>query len=415
MIQEFIALFDNEVLFTALNYFSKAWPIWVPIILIDLAWHLWLSYVRRAWINKQGSIFLEVKIPRNQPKSPAAMEFVLQGIWENANITTPADAFWEGKTREWFSLEIVSIGGEVRFFIWAFPRWKRIIESRIYAQYPGAEVVEVKDYALDLHYVYEQNNIWGITTALVKPDAYPIKTYIEYELDKKKGDEQEEIVDPITPVIEYLGTMKPNEVAGIQIMLRAHASESYLYGRLSKKEDWQKGVKEEIKKMIEGETFIKSDGDRPASMLNLSKAQIDTVAAIQRNAGKLAFDTMIRCIYVAPQDIFDRTRGMGIIGSMRQFGSSNLNGIKPLWFSGLTHSWQDFNDVRKRYRLSTLINAYKRRSFFEDPYKHLNGKPYVLSTEEVATIFHFPGAVATTPTLMRAPTKKAEAPANLPI
>ena len=79
----------------------------------------------------QGSVLLEIKIPKDVPKSPAAMEFVLQGMWEPSAPGTFVDAFWEGKVRDWFSLELVSIGGEVRFFIWALPRWKKIIKSRV--------------------------------------------------------------------------------------------------------------------------------------------------------------------------------------------------------------------------------------------------------------------------------------------
>jgi hypothetical protein len=39
----------------------------------------------------------------------------------------------------------------------------------------------------------------------------------------------------------------------------------------------------------------------------------------------------------------------------------------------------------------------------------------VLSTEELATLYHFPGAIAATPSINRIPSKKSEAPANLPI
>ena len=366
-------------------------------------------------MSSQGYVLLEIKLPKDQPKSPAAMEFVLNGIWENANIATPADAFWEGKMREWFSLEIVAIGGEVRLFVWAFPRWKKIIESRIYAQYPGAEVVEVKDYALDLRYVPEQTFVSGVQTALVKADAYPIKTYVEYELDKKKGDEQEEIVDPLTPVLEYLGTFGPREVGGIQILLRAHAAEGYLYGRLIKKKDWSDDIKEEIKKIIEKETLVKPEKDKPQTLMALTEDQKEVIKSIQRNAGKLAFDAMIRLLYVAPQDNHEKTRMMGLIGSMRQFGSKNLNGIKPTFPFSFPHAWQDVNGIRKRERLNILVDSYKRRAFFGPKHRHRFNKPYILTTEEVATLFHIPGAVATTPTLKRAPSKKAEAPANLPI
>ena len=416
MFEELATLFNQEVFSIALRFLFSSWPVWVPLILINLAWRVWLDYVRRAWISKQGYVFLEIRLPKDVAKSPAAMELVLQGIWENANISTPADAFWEGKLREWFSLEIVSIGGQVRLFIWAFPRWRKIIESRIYAQYPEAEVFEAKDYALDLKYDPDKTmNAWGVNTALVKPDAYPIKTYIEYELDKKTGDEQEEIVDPITPVIEYLGALKPGEVAGIQILIRAHAKEGYLYGRLITKENWQGDIKKEIEKMVKEEQLAKPVEDsKGVTFLNLTKTQTETIAAIQRNAGKLAFDTMIRLMYAAPKDEFEKTRGMGIIGSMRQFGSANMNGIKPIFFT-FTHAWQDYKGMRKRVRMTNFLDAYKRRAFFGIPHYHLFGRPYILTTEELATIFHLPGAVASTPSPVRAPSKKAEAPANLPI
>ena len=63
-----------------------------------------------------------------------------------------------------------------------------------------------------------------------------------------------------------------------------------------------------------------------------------------------------------------------------------------------------------------MLEAYKRRSFFNTPFKNFHNNPFILTTEEVATLFHFPSAmVAATPTLARLPSKKAEAPANLPI
>ncbi len=415
MLSDFFSLFQNEVFLKALRIAWTLWPIWAPFVFITLAWSLWLEYIRRAWTSKQGSVLLEIKLPKDQPKSPAAMELVLQGIWENANIGTPAEAFWEGKLREWFSLEIVAIGGEVRFFIWTFPRWKKIIESRIYAQYPGAEVHEVEDYALNFHYAPDQTFITGVGTALVKGDAYPINTYIEHELDKKKGDEQEEIVDPLTPILEYFGTFGPHELGVFQILIRAHADESYLYGRLSKKKDWGDDIKKAIKEVIEEKAHIKPEKDKPASLMSLTDEQKHLIQSIERNGGKLAFDTMARLVYIAPQDNYEKTRMMGMIGSMRQFGSRNLNGIKPTFPLAIAYPWQDFNGIRKKEKVTTFLDAFKRRAFFGEPHHHIFDKPYVLSTEEVATIFHIPGAVATTPNLRRAPSKKAEAPANLPV
>lgn len=411
---ELFALFNAEVLSQAFALFLKAWPVWAPIVILNVAFSAWLNYIRRLWIGKQGSVLLEIKLPRDVPKSPAAMEVVLNGIYEPI-VGGLVDVFWEGRVRDWFSLEIVSHEGEIKFYIWAFPRWKKTIEARIYAQYPGAEVIEVPDYAMPVNYDPEKNNVWGATVKLTKADPYPIKTYIDYQLDKATLDDQEETVDPITPLLEYMGTLKKGEQAWLQILIQAHRKEGLLDARVRPKPDWNDAIKGEIKKILEKEAVVKPEKDKPASFMNLSDLQKETIKSIERNAAKLAYDTMIRMVYVAEKDIFDRTRVGGLLGSFRQFGSANLNGFRPDWMTFVGMPWQDWKDMRKHMLLRSAVDAYKRRSGFNVPYKNMQGKPFVLTTEELATLFHLPGAAAATPTLKRAPSKKAEAPANLPI
>jgi len=414
MINDFLSLFQTDFYREVWRLISSTWPVWLPLILLRFLISTWITYKRREWLKKTGSILLEIRIPKNTDKSPAAMEMVIEGIWEDV-IGTLTDVYLEGAVRDVFSLEIVSLGGEVKFFIWSFPKWKSIIESRIYTHYPGAEVVEVEDYAVKVIFNPETMNLWGITTRLVKPDAYPIKTYIDFGLDKT-GKEQEEIVDPLAPVLEYLGTLKPGENAWIQILIQGHRKEGFQDVRLFSKPDWREGIKKEIKKIIEEEPVIKPEKGKPASLFNITETQSETIKAIERNSAKLAFDSMLRVVYVASKEIYVRTRGVGIIGSMRQFGSKTLNGIRPHRFiPGIVYPWDDFLDIRRRYKQRTLLEAYKRRSVFNVPYRHIFGKPYVLTTEELATLFHFPGATATTPTLTRVPSKKAEAPSNLPV
>ena len=414
MINDFLSLFQTDFYREVWRLISSTWPVWLPLILLRFLISTWITYKRREWLKKTGSILLEIKIPKNTDKSPAAMEMVIEGIWEDV-IGTLTDVYLEGAVRDVFSLEIVSLGGEVKFFIWSFPKWKSIIESRIYTHYPGAEVVEVEDYAVKVIFNPETMNLWGITTRLVKPDAYPIKTYIDFGLDKT-GKEQEEIVDPLAPVLEYLGTLKPGENAWIQILIQGHRKEGFQDVRLFSKPDWREGIKKEIKKIIEEEPVIKPEKGKPASLFNITETQSETIKAIERNSAKLAFDSMLRVVYVASKEIYVRTRGVGIIGSMRQFGSKTLNGIRPHRFiPGIVYPWDDFLDIRRRYKQRTLLEAYKRRSVFNVPYRHIFGKPYVLTTEELATLFHFPGSTATTPTLTRVPSKKAEAPSNLPV
>ena len=71
---------------------------------------------------------------------------------------------------------------------------------------------------------------------------------------------------------------------------------------------------------------------------------------------------------------------------------------------------------------------FKLRSYFTWPGKYIPSEfpshtlfgdnelvPFVLTTEELASLYHFPSSTAETPTLPRTDSKKAEAPANLPL
>jgi hypothetical protein len=89
-----------------------------------------------------------------------------------------------------------------------------------------------------------------------------------------------------------------------------------------------------------------------------------------------------------------------------------LNGFKPGYYTAFDYPWEDFREIRLNRRKWRMFDAYRRRQYFYPPYKRPH---FVLSAEEVATIYHFPGMVAATPTLPHIESKKGEPPVNLPI
>lgn len=116
-----------------------------------------------------------------------------------------------------------------------------------------------------------------------------------------------------------------------------------------------------------------------------------------------------------------------MIGSLRQYASSDLNGFKPDKATKVDFPWQDIFGNKVATMKAKFLKGYKSRGFFYGGFDfksigayftHPNkdgGKPYILSTEELATIFHLPGRVSETPTFTRIESKKAEPPSNLPI
>jgi hypothetical protein len=411
MANSFFSIFSSDVFVSTLSILWTTLPIWFPILMVTLFLSTWVNYTRAKWIVEKGNTLLELKLPKELMKSPAAMEIIINSMHQ-PSVGSYIDALYKGRIRPWFSLELVSIGGQVKFFIWTHKNFKNLVESQIYGQFPTVEVYEVPDYSLLTPFNLEKTGLWGMQLALNKADVYPIKTYIDYGLH---DDPKEEFkIDPITAMLEYLGSVKPGDQVWIQILIQPHRKEHLRDARIFQKPDWKAGVGKEIE-VIMKESPVKIEEGKAVSLMNLTDIQKDTINAIQRNMAKSAFDTMIRALYIAPKDAFNPAYIAGLTSSFKQYGSGNLNGFKPKFTTSFDYPWEDFRSTRVNASKRKIMDAYKRRSYFHPPYKNFKGKPFILTTEELATLFHFPGGVATTPTFTRIVSKKVEPPANLPI
>lgn len=397
----------------SLELVLNLWPIWGPFLALYYGFKKWMSYKQGEWVHEQEKILLEVKIPSVIVKSPSLME-VFINILHQAGVGSLTDVYLKGRVRSWYSLELVSNGGEVHFYIWLFAKQRRTVESQLYAQFPEVEIHEVEDYTKGFYHDSNKYKIGKIGhMILTKKDAYPIKTYIDYGLDDDQKEEYKN--DPIAPMIEYLGSLKPGEHAWIQILLRAHTKEGFKYGHIFTVPDWKEAAEAEIKDILK-KSKLKGAEEKSQDPKFLSESQKETIKAIERSLEKNAFDSMIRVAYFAEKDNFNPANIGGLLSVFKQFSSNTLNGFKPGKSADYDYPWQDFKDRRKTKNEKTLLKAYKQREIFNDHLKSLHDKPFILTTEEIATIYHFPSAqVAATPSLARIPSKKADAPANLPI
>jgi hypothetical protein len=424
MLFELLYNFNTQILPLVYRVLFITSPIFVPLVLIYIVVLLWVRFVQLRYISKQKPVLLEIRIPKDIQKSPLAMEIIL-GSMQQSGAATYTEAYIDGKVIPWFSLELVSIEGQVHFYIWASEKkFKNLLEAQIYAQYPTVEIYEVpaeKDYVRQFSYDSDKHVIWGMQFKLTDKDVYPIKTYIDYSLDKDQKDEFR--IDPMTAVLEYLGSIGKGQQAWIQILIKKHGKEDIKQFHLKEKPVWKGKAKEEID-LIRAEATPKPTGDYPG-FPNPTKGQIEKIAAIERSLGKLSFDTCMRGFYLAEKDSFNPVYISGLIGSARQYSSNYLNGFKLGTKTDVTDAFKDLctlfpflspakeRKVQKYKRL--MYNAYRLRSYFFPPYQNFRQNPFILNTEEIATIYHFPGNVSTTPTLTKIASKKSEPPANLPI
>lgn len=193
----------------------------MPIPLSALALHLWHEYRQEKFIMGIEWVLLEIQVPRDVIKTPAAMEL----IFSNAFYHQSGKGFWEmyimGAPWFWFSLEIASVEGRVHFFVRTPTRIRDLVETQIYAQYPQAKIIEADDYAYRIpQYTKDGDwNMWGCEFIKKNDDVKPIKTYKQLD-DMKTGTKEEFKVDPITPIMEYLGALPKGQQVWIQIIIR---------------------------------------------------------------------------------------------------------------------------------------------------------------------------------------------------
>src|SRR3989344_3610591 len=122
-------------------------PLWLPVLLLSGAWLLYLILIRAEFIATQPTVLLEIRPPRSLVKTPLAMETLLTSLHFNKGESNWFQLYIQGKSRPYWSLELVSNEGKIHFYIWTRVEFRRLVESAVYAQYPGAQVVEVPDYA----------------------------------------------------------------------------------------------------------------------------------------------------------------------------------------------------------------------------------------------------------------------------
>jgi hypothetical protein len=393
----------------AIEWFAGTAPIWLPIALIVATWAVWVWYVQGLYISGRDPILLDIKIPREITKSPRAMELALTSLYNTSGEGSFLHRAWHGQMRAWFSLEYASFGGEVHMFIWCWSNFRHVVESALYAQFPEIEIHQAEDYASKFHYDPAKHKAFVNEHKYTQPDAYPLKTYIEFELDKDPDEEFK--VDPLAQVFEYLSSLRSGEQVWVQIIFRATGKEGGPLRPKSAVGAWQQRVKDEVA-VIRKLASLTSDG-KTESFPRPTWRQTEQIRIIERQLGKIPFDVAIRGLYIADIGVYNGA----VMNGMRWFWKAMnnpgyLNELQPTrGHNSFDYPWQDFMNLRDHLLIRRYIDAYRRRSAFFPPWTL---EFQVMSNEVLATMFHFPSSSIAAPGLERIPATKAEPPANLP-
>ena len=405
----------------------------VLVVVAMLAWNLWLTYINMLYLQSIDWIMLEIIPPKEVHKSPEAMELVLN-VLHGGDMDNWYEKYWKGELGQFYSLEIVSTEGKIHFYIRFAKKFKKAFEAQLYAQYPQAEVREVEDYTKSFpEYVKDGPiNVFAYDMKLKKDDPYPIKTYVDFGLDRAIGSlEEQQRIDPITPTLEVMGSIGIGEHIWIQINTRKAIKRHEVKkgDEVEKEKSWQDKSREIINELKAKANSKDADGKTIAG--RLSKGEQNVIEAIERHRNKPGFDTGIRVLYVAKKDNFNGNTITAFTSMFRQYATEDMNSFSLDNITKTVEPWKDITlaeggSVLEKKK-KDFLEDYKKRSFFYKGFRfdkisryftnpEKGGKKgFILSSEELATIYHLPGKVAETPNFIRIESKKGEPPANLPI
>ena len=403
----------------------------MPIPLSVTALNLWHHYRQERFILGIKWVLLEIQVPRDVIKSPAAMEL----IFSNALYQKTGKGFWEqyiqGAPWFWFSLEMASIDGQVHFYIRTTTRMRGLVETQIYAQYPQAKVVEVEDYAMQV----PDWNLWGAEYTKLKEDFLPFKTYKGFGDDMKTGIKEEFKIDPITPIVEYLGSLPRGQQMWIQIIVR-QTIKPYHNHHTGKNMTFPEAAQAFIIELLRPYSRAQKDESSPGVFgldLRTPEHMRPTVKAITDQMNQLHFDCGIRVITLSNKKLCtdeqfnNHRRNSRLI--WRQYAQPSINELNRVNSTQFDAPWSDPTGLALTKIKKRMLFWYRTRTFFHPPIQYSVDYPkmfsfffpshrpniFVLSAEELATLFHFPGMVSSTPSFKRIESKIAKPPSNLPI
>ncbi len=429
--------FFNQIILAVL-------PFIAIILLGRIAWKFWLHYIQQDFISGIDFVLLEITPPRDVLRSPKAMELFITNALYHMSLKGGKEEYWQGAVWFWFSLEIASIDGQVHFYIRTPTRVRGLIETQMYAQYPQSQIRAVEDYTLAVDEITPKSawNGWGCEFKLEKHEAFPIKTYVDFGLDKDPKEEFK--VDPVSPVVELFGSMKKGEQMWMQIVITPTKKTWHTHGTWFGKHDFIIESQEVINKMLRPYTRLQQGIDKKeyAKEIRPPKFFDNVLTAMTAKTGKVGFDTGIRVFYAAKKEVFDPNNRRNLRLAFRQYAKPDCNQLARCnstqadAYSGIFLASKKTimtlaNRMLREYRERSFFHESLRQQVFAKPHfqwpimdvftvdsiikAYFHPNTFVLNTEEIATMWHFPGQILKVPTLERIESKEASPPTNLPI
>lgn len=300
------------------------------------------------------SVLLQIAVPKGNEIKIDAMEQLFSSLYAIKK------GGWKQKfaTQPTISFEIVAKPEDIRFYVWTPKSYQDLIEKQIHGAYPDAEIQEVPEYNI----FPENAKVAYKSLQLKKEDYFPTKTFKDLP------------TDPLAAITSSLAKMGPGEAGAVQILISPVAA------------GWQ----------VAGGSFISETKKRESDPQKAKfSVPAKTLESVENKISKPGFETSVRAVFVSENEASANAHLANMTSAFEQF-SGDLNGFKN----------------RKIRRKGAFVEDFLYR--YQPMFHFLGSRVSILNSEELATIFHFPNKLITTPHIYWLYAKRAPAPAGIP-
>lgn len=297
------------------------------------------------------SVMLEVVLPRENEIKIDAAEQMFASF---ASLKRPKGLFSFMKVPGHISFEIVAKPQDIRFYVSVHKKIQDMVEKQIHGSYPDAQITEVEEYNL-----FENGGAVAFSSVKLEEAGYkPIKTYRDLA------------VDPLSTLTSVLGKMQDGEAASLQIIITPAAS------------TWKSA----------GRSFIselkKKEANPEEASYDIDQKELE---AIEQKLSYPGFYTYIRVVVASSTADASESHLSNIMGAFTQFSSYN-----------------SFDEEKIRFLRGMFMHDFVYR------YVPLLNKGSILTSDELATLFHFPNKSVEAPHIHWLTARSAPAPNNIP-
>jgi len=370
--------------------------LFIALILLVAAgvivWLVWLTVKEQAVVRRTlDVVMLQVLLPKDV-KADEKKEGVGDEIKESISVaeqflstlsnlkTGSMDVWLYGRPLVIFEI-VAANDGKVIFQVGAERRFIDHVEKQVYALYPEAEVKPASQYT-----VFEPGDNIRVGKAKLRSAQHmPMATYKELE------------VDPMQSITGSLARIQEKDAAVIQFVCRPASDKVRRKGKLEAKKTVQglqsdvrggSKVKSATRQMTKTEEQREKEEQRAQQLTPRAQERIELV---EHKVGQQQFEVNIR-IGVATREKEESERVFeGIAAAFSQYDLPDLNAL------GVSRAGKGERFVRD------LVFRVPRRK-----------EASVLSTTELASLFHWPMPTTETPNILWRGSRVAPAPPDLP-